>query len=844
MVDWWAYVADVLTFYNERIANEDYLRTAHWIESVAHLVQTLGYRPRPALGAKGVVAGLLGPGARPPIAVPQGLQIQSKSGPGKTPQVFEADAATNVGAPDVLVADVVPDKSPLLGADGKTLWLAGKVSGVKPGDRLLLIEAKAVSAQSFSAFAWIKVVSLTPKSDPLGAAVTEMAFAPIAQAGLSGALAADYILVKSRQSSPLWSYLDAGKRAAPAKTAYLAGLARGTGVGALILIDIADNPPVPSLILDPALADGGNKAAIVAKDATVSFQNAASQGLQFENARSAMPASAAPLRSSASLEVKPSAFAGAVQESPLGLGGAIGGGVFVAPNPVLGPTPAIVIDYSEIVAFAGAQVNIPISVLTYPELTGVTLPAASAVTIRWDWLPVGVIVPVLTTGDYAYPTGGSKLVATQAGGAFKAASNAVTVLLEDANGVAAAAGLTAAGDQPAAILAALAPPPTPPGLASPIEAFFNLIPLSRGKTVASEVLGSGDTRIAGQDFTLVKSPVTYFSDPQSVSGDNFSSTVQVSVNGVQWREVRNFYGLGPTAQVFVLREDDQGQTHVTFGDGINGARLPTGVGNVVAAYRFGAGGEAPAAETLTTVLSPIPGLRGVRNPLPPTGGADPDSLTHMRTLAPASVLTLGRCVSLDDFAVTAAGAGGVTQAAASFAVDPVSQRPMTTLYVAGDSGAVASASAALAGAGAAMANVRVLPAVPFVASLTVVYLRDPRYAYADVSQRLAKALLDPDTGLLGANVLGIGQPIYDSQIAALSLGVGGVAAVTSIAFRGPPPPIQRAFFVDLVVRRPGGLHVPFPRPAPNSPRHDPGVGRYFVVPNDPAHVSLAGSLAS
>src|SRR5262249_56811287 len=28
IAEWWAYVADVLTFYNERIANQDYLRTA------------------------------------------------------------------------------------------------------------------------------------------------------------------------------------------------------------------------------------------------------------------------------------------------------------------------------------------------------------------------------------------------------------------------------------------------------------------------------------------------------------------------------------------------------------------------------------------------------------------------------------------------------------------------------------------------------------------------------------------------------------------------------------------------------------------------------------------------
>ena len=42
MVEWWAYLADILTFYNERIANEDYLRTAVLPESVQRLIRTLG----------------------------------------------------------------------------------------------------------------------------------------------------------------------------------------------------------------------------------------------------------------------------------------------------------------------------------------------------------------------------------------------------------------------------------------------------------------------------------------------------------------------------------------------------------------------------------------------------------------------------------------------------------------------------------------------------------------------------------------------------------------------------------------------------------------------------------
>src|SRR5713101_2395686 len=85
MMEWWAYLADILTFYNERIANQDYLRTADLPESVQRLIRVLGYRPRPGIGARGTLAALLsGPKA---ITLPQGFQIQSKPGPGKQPQI-------------------------------------------------------------------------------------------------------------------------------------------------------------------------------------------------------------------------------------------------------------------------------------------------------------------------------------------------------------------------------------------------------------------------------------------------------------------------------------------------------------------------------------------------------------------------------------------------------------------------------------------------------------------------------------------------------------------------------------------------------------------------------------
>ena len=49
LLDAWATVADVLTFYQERIANEGYLRTATERRSVVELARLIGYTPRPGV---------------------------------------------------------------------------------------------------------------------------------------------------------------------------------------------------------------------------------------------------------------------------------------------------------------------------------------------------------------------------------------------------------------------------------------------------------------------------------------------------------------------------------------------------------------------------------------------------------------------------------------------------------------------------------------------------------------------------------------------------------------------------------------------------------------------------
>jgi hypothetical protein len=87
LLDAWAMVGDVLTFYQERIANEGYLHTALEQRSVEELARLVGYRPRPGVAASVDLAFTL---ERDVITtIPAGARAQSLPAPGKLPQTFE-----------------------------------------------------------------------------------------------------------------------------------------------------------------------------------------------------------------------------------------------------------------------------------------------------------------------------------------------------------------------------------------------------------------------------------------------------------------------------------------------------------------------------------------------------------------------------------------------------------------------------------------------------------------------------------------------------------------------------------------------------------------------------------
>ena len=96
ILEWWAYVLDVLAFYSGEIAGELYLRTARREASIRRLPALIGYTPAPPLAASATLALFAEPGQ--PIVVPVGTAFRSDAFDGQPPQVFESDEDARIDA--------------------------------------------------------------------------------------------------------------------------------------------------------------------------------------------------------------------------------------------------------------------------------------------------------------------------------------------------------------------------------------------------------------------------------------------------------------------------------------------------------------------------------------------------------------------------------------------------------------------------------------------------------------------------------------------------------------------------------------------------------------------------
>jgi len=179
-----------------------------------------------------------------------------------------------------------------------------------------------------------------------------------------------------------------------------------------------------------------------------------------------------------------------------------------------------------------------------------------------------------------------------------------------------------------------------------VKIYGNVVLATHGET-RTESLGSGDGSKPLQEFTLKQPPLTFVPASNSAGVD---STLKVYVNDVQWHESNTLFGLQARDRRFVTQTDDEGKTTVVFGNGREGARLPTGIENVRAVYRNGIGKGGNVKTEQISLLSTRPlGAKEVINPLPASGGADKETRDQARKNAPLAVMALDRLVSVQDY---------------------------------------------------------------------------------------------------------------------------------------------------------------------------------------------------
>jgi hypothetical protein len=671
MLEWWAYVFDVIAFYDSEIAQNLYLRTATDLGALRRLAGLIGYHLRPGIAAEAYIAAIGDPG--PPILVPKGTAFRSEAFGSEPPQVFECNADATISA-------------------HTNKWTLAPVqrTTAQAGDRLLFdISTLRVTRGAYAVFTWGSTTSI--------AKVTAV--------------------------NPI--------RAVDGKS----------------YADVTTDPQV-------SITAGADITAVVTRTPTASARI---------NRLDATPVTATTILLDA---IYPQIAAG----QDLVLSGANG----VELHSITGVTIAAATPSSSTIP------ALPATRLTIsPSLTSAWADDAS-LTIHFQLVDAGRLVrPAeirIQRGDLnptAALAGVVEPLDTPAPGPF---------LLQDRDKNGAkldgTVNVTSAGAGTLAPSSATDPFAAP--MIPPVDIYGNVLHVVRGETVAYEVLGSGDASIAFPSFKLKKKPLTYTAEGSAPDGRR--SSLAVRVNGILWREVPSFYGMNADDSVFIVRQDENRESFVTF------FKLPTGVNNVTASYRFGAGLAKPPANTLSQIVRPVKGLARVINPVAAFGGADADTIGDIRKNGPDSALTLGRAVSLADFEALARSYGTVN-VSAGWAWDPSRQRAVVKLWFISDSGDIAQPLKNFLLA-QADPNVPLVasPATPVPTHVVLDIIAKPNYEPGQVETALIAALSDPDTGLFSHRNVPIGGTIFRSTIFAAASAIAGVAAINGMTVNGSPAP--------------------------------------------------------
>lgn len=202
------------------------------------------------------------------------------------------------------------------------------------------------------------------------------------------------------------------------------------------------------------------------------------------------------------------------------------------------------------------------------------------------------------------------------------------------------------------------------------ETFFELdydITLNPGDT---DVLGSATEGRTVTEIIGTSKGVPNAEFVLSKKGVVFSTIVLTTDEGgqtVEWAELDRVVNARATQSAYSTYVDDEGFTHVVFGDNSAGRVPPNGV-VVTARYRYGVGAaanEIPAGKVnqFTTVTPPT-GFT-ISNFDTPLGGSDIETTESMRFSIPRSIGASDRAVTLQDYVSLTTQVPGVGKAYAS-----------------------------------------------------------------------------------------------------------------------------------------------------------------------------------
>lgn len=731
LLDAAATLGDVLTFYQERIANEGFLRTATERLSVLQLARAIGYELKPGVAASTYLAFTLddSDAAQPEVTIPAGTQVQSiPVKKGELPQTFETSA--DFVARRAWNAIKPRTRRPQdLSKGAKTLYLSGIDTRLQPGDFLLFVGKERIKQRGSEQWDLRRVLTVetVAEKDNAQGGYTVVTWEP--------GLGSDAPPVKPPQNPKIYVFRQRARRFgfnAPDWRTIPEDVKRQYAP------NVDDLPPEW-----PGFEIEASKKALLELDAAYP---------------KIVPGSWIALLTPGYVELYQ-----VVKNETAG----------VANFGLTGQVTRLELDTPEHLSWFERRETL---VLTQAEeLTPTDEPIIDPETgkllaVTGKQIEVAGAVTDLTAGQPIIVSG--KLSASDA------LPTAVVVFVEQ---VIPGAGFTTIVLQEQGLGATQY-------IRRETTIYANVVAATHGETT-TEALGSGDGSRPHQRFKLKKSPLTYIS-AKTPSGA--ATTLKVRVNGVAWAERPSLYAAEPNDANYVMRIADDGTATVHFGDGKQGARLPSGQENVTATYRVGIGqvGEVGAGALSLLKTRPL-GVRGVTNPVAAGGAEDAETLESARTNAPQTVLTLDRIVSLQDFTDFANAFAGVGKAQA--VAIRQGERLLIHLTIADASGdPVTSSDALFLHLRDAIDAARDPAAVVELASFTPLTFRlkataqyDSRYLEADV--RAAEEAALRTAFAFAARVFG--QPVTAAEIMEVMHSVAGVIAVDldELAYVVAPP---------------------------------------------------------